>query len=694
MDGRNCISIPRIAIVTLGLLASSAVQALSAVELTVREVRAPGVSLADAVLRLELPPDTAPRLQLTARKVSVEGAGDDFSALKLDCPNPSLDAPRFGCPAARLAMQGGPIDDVDLSARLEFHSDTGELRARGTLLSFKGLPIKLDASLHGSAWRFEAQADRAAADAARQRFGSRLGIPEDLAFEGVLSMRIAANGAEELERAAATLTADQINMTNDAGTIVSENVSMALSATVTPANGRHDVELQLESNGGQALAGPVLLDFGANPLRVNARGVWKDDAIDVGEIRIVQQQLSRILGTARLRIGESVDIERARFDIEELQMPDAYVSFLQIALAATDFGALTTSGRLTGRVDIERNQITGFETELLGLDLEDPQRGFWIRGLRGAIHWKPADGATAQRSYLQWREAGAYGFSGGESRIDFQASGDDLRLTGPARLPVFDGALAVREMAVTHITSDEMSVEFEGDIEPISMPEISRAFGWPELQGQLSGRIPRIEYRDKTLTFGGDLVADVFDGRIVGSNIRLQDPLGAWPRLFADVRLSQLDLELVTRAFAVGSITGRLEGQVLGLELFAWAPIAFDAVLQTPQDYKGTRRISARAVGNLSNIGGGGGGVVAALQSGVFSMFDEYSYDRLGIRCRLVNDVCLMGGVEKTDSGYYIVKGRGLPRIDIVGNAGRVNWPQLASQIATQMRGEGEIRIE
>ena len=96
---------------------------------------------------------------------------------------------------------------------------------------------------------------------------------------------------------------------------------------------------------------------------------------------------------------------------------------------------------------------------------------------------------------------------------------------------------------------------------------------------------------------------------------------------------------------------------------------------------------------SLSNVGGGGGGVVQALQSGVLRFFDEYSYDKLGIRCRLRGDVCEMSGVEPAPNGYYIVKGSGIPRIDIVGNQGRVNWNQLMSSIATADFGGTTVQI-
>jgi hypothetical protein len=98
-------------------------------------------------------------------------------------------------------------------------------------------------------------------------------------------------------------------------------------------------------------------------------------------------------------------------------------------------------------------------------------------------------------------------------------------------------------------------------------------------------------------------------------------------------------------------------------------------------------------VQNLSNIGGGGGGVAAALQSGALRFFQDFGYDRLGLSCRLRNDVCQMSGVGPAASGYYIVKGSGLPRINIIGNEQRVDWPRLVSQITTAMSNTDSIVV-
>jgi len=121
--------------------------------------------------------------------------------------------------------------------------------------------------------------------------------------------------------------------------------------------------------------------------------------------------------------------------------------------------------------------------------------------------------------------------------------------------------------------------------------------------------------------------------------------------------------------------------------------VAFDLRIATPPADKSRHRISQRAVQSLSNIGGSGGGVAAAMQSGALRFFDEFTYDRLGLNCRLREDVCQMSGAGPAASGFYIVKGAGLPRIDIIGNNQRVAWLTFISQASNALSNPGEINV-
>jgi len=127
-----------------------------------------------------------------------------------------------------------------------------------------------------------------------------------------------------------------------------------------------------------------------------------------------------------------------------------------------------------------------------------------------------------------------------------------------------------------------------------------------------------------------------------------------------------------------------------GLMLESWRPVAFDAEFATPVDDKSRHRISQKAVDNISNIGGGGVG--GALSRSFLQFLEDFPYARLGIRCRLENGVCDMGGVEPAENGYYLVKGRFLPpRLDVVGFADRVNWDSLVAQIIAVTRDKNVI---
>jgi hypothetical protein len=481
------------------------------------------------------------------------------------------------------------------------------------------------------------------------------------------------------------------DFTNEESTIVGEKVDASVKLHATPRAKNTAVEIAVTGTKGQALLGPVFLDLGVNPLDANLSGTLAGDVLDVDALAMKQKDVLTLAGKGSVNLGGDVPLVSGDFDLSSFQFPAGYTSFVQITLAASMLGNLDTHGSMRGEISVRNNVPTALSVYPHDVELHDRKGQLHLSKLNGELHWAPAGGVDARLSKLSWASGGAYGLSGGGAEIEFVAYGANFALARPVKLPVFDGAIAMDTFALGNLGAKDMEVSFKGRVEPISMKLLSKAFGWPEFSGSLAAEIPGVTLKNNVLTFDGTLESQVFGGRIEGSNIRLQDPLGNFPQLFADVRARDLDLGLVTQTFEVGSITGKLEADVLGLELFGWTPQRFDARLATPKGDKSKHRISAKAVSSLSNVGGGGGGVVQALQSGVLKFFDEYSYDKLGITCRLRGDVCQMSGVEPAPNGYYIVKGSGLPRIDIVGNQGRVNWNQLLSSISTANFGDANV---
>ena len=76
------------------------------------------------------------------------------------------------------------------------------------------------------------------------------------------------------------------------------------------------------------------------------------------------------------------------------------------------------------------------------------------------------------------------------------------------------------------------------------------------------------------------------------------------------------------------------------------------------------------------------------------SIFKDFSYDRMGISCVLRDGRCRMDGIEPApphdgQAGYYLVKGRLLPRIDVVGYTREVSWDTLVQQVEAALASGG-----
>ena len=91
----------------------------------------------------------------------------------------------------------------------------------------------------------------------------------------------------------ATLTLEGVDLTNEASTIVTDKLAATarLRATLDEA----DTALRLEVAGkqGQVLVRPVLLDFGKNPLALDAQGTLKGDLLAVDSLRLAADRSHR-----------------------------------------------------------------------------------------------------------------------------------------------------------------------------------------------------------------------------------------------------------------------------------------------------------------------------------------------------------------------------------------------------------------
>ncbi len=364
----------------------------------------------------------------------------------------------------------------------------------------------------------------------------------------------------------------------------------------------------------------------------------------------------------------SADIRTGQLDAGAL-----YTEVLKPFLFGTALGDMRVSGSTLLTAHWRNSELQALDLFVRDLSLEDQFQRFTVTGASGHAPWHRTE-ETRLDLALKGGELLKVPF--GAVKVPVTMHGLRFRLES-VDLPILDGVVTMRGFA-SDPPDDDWRWGFRGAIKPISMERLTGALGVPIMHGTLAADIPRVIYSKSTLQIDGALVFKVFDGTVQAKNVKLIEPFGKAPRLTADLEARGIDLDLLTRTYSFGSIQGRIDADVAGLELSNWHPVKFDIrVRNSPGDYP--RKISQKAVENITALGGAS--AAAAIQRLFLRFFDQFDYEKLGWSCRLEQDVCHMGGVEDTSHGYVIVKGSGIPTLSVLGYNRAVNWDVLVERI-------------
>jgi len=643
-------------------------------------------------------------VEVHAARLEDPGPLGTVSEVRFACPRLAVSAGTLSCAEGRLAAEGPLLGRQDTSLRGSLAPDgSWQLAVPDLAVAGGAAAVNAEGRAAGGTLRLDYSGVRLEQLAARPEIAAHL--PPAFQVTGAASGRFRASvsrGAPEDLALQASLSA--VSFSDEAGALAGEQLAADLQLDASPAGpGGWQVAVSLDSRSGQAYVEPLFLDLGARPIRVEAEGVLTAGAaaLAVSRWRASQAGVGGAEGTARVELDPEPRLSHARLRLHDVDLAAAWPVYGAPWAVGTQWSDLVAAGRIEGEVDLEDGSPSRVVLDLDGLSLDSVTGSLAVNGLGGRLSWfsdrlrdllAPGMDSAVFKSQLAWESARLWGIEFGAASIPFTSTGNHFRLLDPVVLPVFDGGLAIETLRLRHAGTPRMYLRFDAELTPVSLGLLSRSLGWPEFSGTLSGRLPRLELADGFVTLGGNLEASVFDGTVTVRNLRLRDPLGEYPQLFADIDVDRLDLEQVTGTFEFGMITGRLSGRVEGLETFDWMPVAFDAAFYSTPGDRAPRRIDQRAVSNLSSIGGGSGGnVAAALQGGFMRFFDSFRYRRLGLSCRLANDVCHMDGVAPAEGGYYIVEGSGLPRIDVIGNQRRVAWTRLVRQLAAITASPGPV---
>ena len=353
-----------------------------------------------------------------------------------------------------------------------------------------------------------------------------------------------------------------------------------------------------------------------------------------------------------------------------------YRHYLQPYLGDGLFGDATLKGSLYLHGSYRDGHFADLAAVFHHLHIEDRQGRYALHDLNGQT------GNNGQPSRLtlaggHWRKLPV-----GSISADYRWDVRGIILEKPLHIPILDGGITVHRLE-----PQREAYKISAHIDPISLDQLGDALDTIRFHGSLGGTLPDIRLSRDGLHLQQPVNLTTFGGTIHIDHLHISRFFSNAPYAGFALRLRDLDLQQLTNAFGIGEIEGRIEGEAADVILTNWRPQHFRARLYTPPHNPGHRRISHEAVAYLARAGSGN-----LMLNQFIRVLNRFPYERLGFTARLENGVLTLDGIapaEDGSGGYYLVKGSGLPHLDIIGHTRTIDWQELLNRLKSASNSEG-----
>ncbi len=454
-------------------------------------------------------------------------------------------------------------------------------------------------------------------------------------------------------------------------------IALGLAGTLTFNFNLDKMSLDAEINidGGETLLKQVYINFAEFPLQLKFKINLNKSPYHVHLVAIHKQALN---AEAEFTLQEDMSIKDWQLNVSVLDSDTVNRQLINSVLEIYGFTKNIADGQFSVTASGIGLEIQHIVADFINFSFTNKKRKLEVAKLNGRVDWQWQQ--TSKPSNLQWQSLLLSGLPVGPADMAFNLSEDKFKLYGRHDFPILDGTLVIERLDIDQFIGEQPSqVRMDAEIEPISMTLITKQLGWPEMAGQFSGQLPGLVKTGNVISFEGALNLSVFDGTVRVENLSMERLFGVAPVIAADIDMSYLDLETLTKTFDFGLITGRLSGEVGQLRITNWKVDRMDAKIYSVKTEHTEQTISQKAIENISSLGG----IQGAISRTFLRFFEQFKYKKIKLSCKLHNSVCLIGGIDNTDSQFTIVEGGGLPKINIVGFAREIDWDVFVNRLLT-----------
>ncbi|MBW2567682.1 MAG: hypothetical protein JRE24_12655 [Deltaproteobacteria bacterium] len=310
---------------------------------------------------------------------------------------------------------------------------------------------------------------------------------------------------------------------------------------------------------------------------------------------------------------------------------------------------------------------------LHGIDIELP---IWYQTRKGTIDEETEEGRLSIQSMV-------LPFLVEQSvNIPLDVGPNRLSLRSTTNLSIPGGIVRIGPVVGKDVFSEGRSIETSLTVGDIEMNPLLSELWSSSIQGTIGGKLDPIRFEGDTLSSQGEIRVSALNGQLILSNVGASNLFSSGPVFKLDAEWNDLNLAEITTGTSFGKVEGILGGHVKGLEIAYGQPQAFDLLLETVETKGVPQKISIIAIDNIAQIGGGQSPFMG-LAGRFASLFKQFSYEKIGMRASLENDVFRINGTVREGGTEYLVKRGGISGVNIVNQNpdNRVSFKDMVKRV-------------
>lgn len=482
-----------------------------------------------------------------------------------------------------------------------------------------------------------------------------------------------------------TLRVQDLSFESEDGDFLGEGLSLLLEPVFEgnlETGGKLRGAMSLSAREGELLYDRFYLDLSRHPLVLSGKGSRRAGSFEADELRIQLDDLAMVNVKGSFTQDRTRD---SRFRIHVPRTPLAPIfrqfivepykhqapSLTKLHLEGffsldLELSANRTLRTVKGRTRWQEGHaaLGGQEILLKGIDLDLP---IWYHhsttGMAGKAPSREAPVELEGSLFIESAQLPLLPVQPIGTR--FKAGPDRLHTLSPIAMMTHGGHIEIGRILFTEPFSNAPKIETALTLNEIDLNPWLSAI-WPKpVAGAARGKLDPVQWQGGVLTTRGEIAADLFEGKLIISNVGAKRFPSLTPVIALDAVWSDLDLAQMTGDTAFGKVQGNLTGHAKGLEIADGQPQAFDLLMETVKQRGTPQRISVQAVDNIARIGGGAS-PFSGLAGAFVSLFRELPYEKIGIRAVLENDLFRINGTIRENDKEYLIKKGGFSGVDVI----------------------------